>query len=108
MSASEKAWAAGFTLSLLGIIGWLNAAATVDLGGLAPGLAAGNGRILGFVEVAVLALIVMIVAAVHCWFGNARAFLGRGDRPISGEAPPESRLLHPGGPGKVDRRVPRP
>jgi len=71
MSLAEKIWALGCLVAVLGIIGWLNAAATVDLGGLAPGITSGNGRILGFVEIAVIALIVMIVAAVYCWTRNA-------------------------------------
>ena len=89
MSSSEWRWAVGFGVAMLAIIGWLNAAATVDLGGLAPGLAAGNARVLGFVEAAVLFLVVAIVAAVYCWARNARAYLRRAE-PVSEEPAPGS------------------
>jgi hypothetical protein len=87
MGRSEKGWALGFAAAIIAIIGWLNAAATVDLGGLAPGLAAGNGKLLGLVEAAVLTLICLIAVAVYCWFRNAGAYLRRVDALSAAEPP---------------------
>lgn len=74
MGRSERRWAAGFAAAAIGVVGWLNAAATVDLNALGPGLEAGRAGTFVLVAAALLLLSGLVVLAIWCWRGNGRAF----------------------------------
>jgi hypothetical protein len=65
MSPSEKRWTLGFIAFALGLIAWLNGAATVDWGPL--GSAIGAGRI-GPILLAIGLAIFVIAMAAGIWF----------------------------------------
>ncbi|TMD09539.1 MAG: hypothetical protein E6J02_02915 [Chloroflexi bacterium] len=81
MSGSEKSWAARFLLGAVAILGWVNGAATVDLGALGPGLAAGRASVYAFVAGALLLLAALIVFTAWCWRRNGTAFRLRSGQP---------------------------
>jgi hypothetical protein len=74
MSRAEKKWAALSAAGAIGIVGWLNAAATVDLPALGPGLAAGRPSIYAFVVAALAALALLAALSWYGWRRNRRAF----------------------------------
>ena len=74
MSPSEKRWTLGCIAFALGVVAWLNAAATVDWGPL--GSAVGAGKIGPTLLAAALAifLIAMVVGAWYTWRREGAAF----------------------------------
>jgi hypothetical protein len=74
MSRAEKAWAALSAAGAVGIVGWLNAAATVDVSALGPGLATGRPSIYALVGAALAVLAFMAAFTSYCWRRNRRAF----------------------------------
>jgi len=77
MSPSEKRWTLGCFAFALGLIAWLNAAATVDWGPLGSAIGAGEiGPILLAVALAIFA-IAMVVGIVFTWRKETDAFRRR-------------------------------
>jgi len=77
MSPSEKRWTLGCFAFALGLIAWLNAAATVDWGPLGSAIGAGEiGPILLAVVLAIFA-IAMVVGIVFSWRKETDAFRRR-------------------------------
>jgi hypothetical protein len=74
MSRVEKAWAALSAAGAVGIVGWLNAAATVDLPALRPGLASGQTSIYGLVGAALAVLVFLAALTAYGWRRNRMAY----------------------------------
>ncbi len=68
MTSSEKRWTLGCAAFILGLIAWLNAAATVDWGPLGSALA--NGEAGPAVFAAALALFVVVMVAGIVWMAR--------------------------------------
>jgi len=77
MSPSEKRWTLGCIAFALGVVAWLNAAATVDWGPL--GSAVGAGKVGPILLAAALAifLIAMVVGVWYTWRREAVAYRRR-------------------------------
>ncbi len=77
MSAGEKRWALGCAAFILGLVAWLNAAATVDWGPL--GTAIGKGQTGPTVFAVALAAFVVVMIAGIVWTARAtnRAYAAR-------------------------------
>ncbi len=88
MSRPELLWGALAALAAIGVIGWLNAALTVDWGILGPGLSAGRPGIWAFVAVALAALAGCAAATAVCWRRAAAAYRLRSGVAIAGPFPP--------------------
>lgn len=74
MSPSEKRWTLGCFAFALGLIAWLNAAATVDWGPLGSAIGAGEiGPILLAIALAIFA-IVMVAGIIFTWRRETEAF----------------------------------
>ena len=71
----------GEVLGAVAILGSVNGAATVDLGALGPGLAAGRASVYAFVAGALLLLAALIVFTAWCWRRNGTAFRLRSGQP---------------------------
>lgn len=67
MARSERLWLLGCFAAATGVIGWLNAAATVDLGALLPGLRSGKPPIVALVVGAAILLVLFGAATAYCW-----------------------------------------
>jgi hypothetical protein len=77
MSPSEKRWTLGVFAFALGLIAWLNAAATVDWGPLGSAIGAGEiGPILLTVALAIF-VIAMVAGIVWTWRHETEAFRRR-------------------------------
>lgn len=77
MSPSEKRWTLGVFAFALGLIAWLNAAATVDWGPLGTAIGAGEiGPILLAIALAIF-LIAMVAGIVWTWRKETEAFRRR-------------------------------
>ncbi len=77
MSPSEKRWTLGVFAFALGLVAWLNAAATVDWGILGSAIGAGEvGPILLAIALAIFA-IVMVAGIVFAWGKETEAFRRR-------------------------------
>jgi len=77
MSPSEKRWTLGVFAFALGLIAWLNGAATVDWGPLGSAIGAGEiGPILLAVALAIFA-IAMVAGIVWTWRKETEAFRRR-------------------------------
>lgn len=77
MSPSEKRWTLGCFAFALGLVAWLNAAATVDWGPLGSAIAAGEaGPILLAIGLAIFA-IAMIAGIIFTWRKETDAFRRR-------------------------------
>jgi hypothetical protein len=74
MSLAEKVWAGLSAAGAVAIVGWLNAAATVDLPALGPGLAAGRLSIYALVGAALAVLASLAALTAYCWRRNGRAY----------------------------------
>ncbi len=77
MSPSEKRWTLGCIAFALGVVAWLNAAATVDWGPLGSAIGAGKvGPILLAAALAIF-LIAMVVGVWYTWRREAVAYRRR-------------------------------
>jgi hypothetical protein len=77
MSPSEKRWTLGVFAFALGLIAWLNAAATVDWGPLGSAIGAGEiGPILLTIALAIF-VIAMVAGIVWTWRHETEAFRRR-------------------------------
>jgi len=74
MSRPELVWGILAALAATGVIGWLNAALTVDWGSLGPGLSAGRPGIWVFVVAALAVLAGCAAATVVCSRRAAAAY----------------------------------
>ncbi len=81
MSRAELRWSALAALAATGVIGWLNAAATVDWRLLRPGLAAGRPGPWVLLVAALALLAGLAVAALACWRRASAAYGRRGVSP---------------------------
>jgi hypothetical protein len=87
MSPSEKRWTLGCFAFALGLIAWLNAAATVDWGPLGSAISAGRtGPILLAVVLGVYA-VVMLSGIWYAWRRASRAYAQRISSSRPGAAP---------------------
>ena len=89
MTSSERRWALGCLAFIVGLIAWLNAAATVDWGPLGTALSAGQtGPILLTVALAAY-VVVMVLGIWFTWRGESRAYATRlsSSRPDAAAAP---------------------
>jgi hypothetical protein len=77
MSEREKRWALGCAAFILGLIAWLNAAATVDWGPLGTAISAGQAGPIILAIVLGLYVIVMLAGIVWTWGRYSRAFRQR-------------------------------
>jgi hypothetical protein len=77
MSAAEKRWNAVFAVCTIGVIGWLNGAATVDWGILAPKLAAGRPGPIALLVGLLAFLALALAGAVVSGRRSAAAFRAR-------------------------------
>ena len=80
MSAAERGWNLVLALCAVGLIGWLNGAATVDWSLLRPGLAASRVGDLAFAAVLGLLLALFLAGAVFSWRRSAAEFRARAAR----------------------------
>ncbi len=89
MSAGEKRWALGCAAFILGLIAWLNAAATVDWGPLGTAIGKGQTGPTAF-AVALAAFVVVMIAGI-AWTARSanRAYANRitTSRPAAAPAP---------------------
>ncbi len=77
MSPSEKRWTLGVFACALGLVAWLNAAATVDWGILGSAIGAGEiGPILLAITLAIFAIL-MVAGIVFTWRKETEAFRRR-------------------------------
>jgi len=77
MSSSEKRWTLGCFAFALGLVAWLNAAATVDWGPLGSAIGAGEiGPILLTIALAIF-VIAMVAGIVWTWRKETEAFRRR-------------------------------
>jgi uncharacterized membrane protein len=77
MSPSEKRWTLGLFAFALGLVAWLNAAATVDWGILGSAIGAGEvGPILLAIALAIFAIL-MVAGIVFTWRMETEAFRRR-------------------------------
>jgi len=77
MSPSEKRWTLGVFAFALGLVAWLNAAATVDWGILGSAIGAGEiGPILLAITLAIFAIL-MVAGIVFTWRKETEAFRRR-------------------------------
>ena len=77
MSPSEKRWTLGVFAFALGLVAWLNAAATVDWGILSSAIGAGEiGPILLAIALAIF-VIAMVAGIVWTWRKETAAFRRR-------------------------------
>ena len=74
MSAGEKRWTLGCLAFLLGLIAWLNAAATVDWGPLGTALGKGESGPIFFAILLALFVIVMLAGIAWTARGANRAY----------------------------------
>ena len=78
MSGPERGWLLGAFAGVTGVVGWLNAAATVDLGPLLAGVAAGRPGIIALGLGAAAFLALSVALAVYCWRRARDAYFQRG------------------------------
>jgi hypothetical protein len=89
MSPAERRWSLGCLAFIVGLIAWLNAAATVDWGPLGTAISGGEtGPILLSVGLGAY-VVVMIVGIWFTWRGESRAYAIRlsSSRPAAATAP---------------------
>lgn len=77
MSSDERRWNLVFFVFLVGIIGWLNGAATVDWGILTPSLATGRPQALALALDLALLLCIFLAGAAVGWRRSRAAFRRR-------------------------------
>lgn len=77
MSAAEKRWLLAFAGCAIVVIGWLNAAATVDWSPLVSGVAAGRMAAVAFALGLGAVLLASVAGAVLTWRRAAQAFASR-------------------------------
>jgi hypothetical protein len=77
MSARERRWNLALAVFGIGLIGWLNGAATVDWAILTPSLAAGRGGSLLLALGLALFLAAMVAGVVLSWRRSSAAFRER-------------------------------
>ncbi|HVD02282.1 MAG TPA: hypothetical protein VNG93_14265 [Candidatus Dormibacteraeota bacterium] len=77
MSPSERRWSAGLFLFAVGIIGWLNGAATVDWSILTTSITAGHPGPIALAFGLALLLVLLVAGAVVTWRGSSAAFRRR-------------------------------
>ena len=90
MTTSEKRWSLGCAAFVLGLIAWLNAAATVDWGPLGSALARGEAGPSVFAAALALYVVVMVGGIVWTVRRANRAYALRlsSSRPAAGPATP--------------------
>jgi hypothetical protein len=84
MSSDERRWNAGFFVFLVGIIGWLNGAATVDWGILTPAVAAGRPQALALAAGLAILLLLFVAGAMVGWRKASAAFRRRSSAEAGG------------------------
>lgn len=77
MSAAERRWNAAFFLCAVCLIGWLNAAATVDWGILTSKLGAGRPGPLALFAALLVFLAIALAGVVLSWRRSTAAYRGR-------------------------------
>jgi hypothetical protein len=77
MSAAERLWNSLLAICLLGLIGWLNAAATVDWRPLVTAWGSGRTAPRVFSVAIVLLLVALVIGARAAWLRADRAFRSR-------------------------------
>ena len=77
MSPAERGWNLALAVCAIGIIGWLNGAATVDWNLLGPGLGAGQAGAILFVAGLAVLLVLLVAGAISSWRRSAAAFADR-------------------------------
>lgn len=77
MTPAERGWNLALAVFAIGIIGWLNGAATVDWNLLGPGLRAGQSGPVMFLIALVLLLAALVGGAILSWRRSAAAFAAR-------------------------------
>lgn len=87
MTASERKWSLGCAAFVIGLIGWLNAAATVDWGPLGTAIGAGQTGPLLFAGALALYVVVMVAGIAWTVRGANRAYANRISSSRRGAAP---------------------
>jgi hypothetical protein len=77
MSSAERAWNLGLAVCVIAIIGWLNAAATVDWNLLTPGLRAGRGGAVALAGALAVFVLAALGCAIYSWRCAGSAFRAR-------------------------------
>jgi len=77
MSAGERRWTLGCAAFILGLIAWLNAAATVDWGPLGSALGRGETGPIAFAAALAVFVVVMIAGIAWTARGANRAYAAR-------------------------------
>lgn len=85
MSSTEKRWSLAALAFGVGVIAWLNTAATVDLGPLAAAVAAGKPAPTLFAVVAGILLLALLAGTALSWRRATKAFALRRSRPPATE-----------------------
>jgi len=79
MTGSERRWSLGLAAFAVGLIAWLNAAATVDWGPLISAVGAGQTGPIVFALALFLFLVVMVAGVWVTWRRSKQAFRKRAD-----------------------------
>lgn len=89
MSSSERRWSLGCLAFVVGLIAWLNAAATVDWGPLGTAISGGEPGPIVLTAGLVAYVVVMLVGIWFTWRGESRAYAIRlsSSRPGAAAAP---------------------
>jgi len=74
MSPGERGWNLAWAVCVVGIIGWLNAAATVDWNLLAPAVRAGRGGAVLLALGLALLLLLLLMGALFGWRRSTASF----------------------------------
>jgi hypothetical protein len=77
MTSSERRWSLGLAAFAVGLIAWLNAAATVDWGPLISAVGAGQAGPMVFALALFLFLVVMVAGVWVTWRRSTEAFRSR-------------------------------
>ena len=77
MTASERRWYALLAICVIGLVGWLNGAATVDGGALLAAAAAGSRPAQALLAALLLLAVVLVAGAVVAWRRAAAAGAAR-------------------------------